>query len=88
VDRNQRLRAGAHLLPKGEAQSAENDQGNVSSVAFSPSLGHWIGLGFLKRGPERIGDIVVAADPVRDGAVEVEVCSPVFIDPEGERVRG
>jgi sarcosine oxidase subunit alpha len=88
VDRGQRLRAGAHLLPKGAPHTDAYDQGNVSSVAFSPSLGHWIGLGFLKRGPDRIGDIVVAADPVRDGAVEVEVCSPVFIDPEGERVRG
>jgi sarcosine oxidase subunit alpha len=88
VDRVQRLRAGAHLLPKGAPQTTAYDQGNVSSVAFSPSLGHWIGLGFLKRGPDRIGDIVVAADPVRNASVEVEVCSPVFIDPEGERVRG
>jgi glycine cleavage system aminomethyltransferase T len=33
----------------GDGGSA-NDQGVVTSVAFSPSLNHWIGLGLLVRG--------------------------------------
>ena len=44
-DPQQRLYAGAHLLPIGAALVAENDQGVITSVAYSPSLNHWIGLG-------------------------------------------
>ena len=64
-----------------------NDQGYVTSIAFSPSLNHWLGLGLLARGPERHGEIVRAYDPVRGGDVLVEVRPPCFIDPEGERLR-
>ena len=88
VDPNQRLRAGAHFLSPGAAASVENDEGYMTSVAYSPHLGHWIGLGLLKNGPERIGYRVRAYDPVRGGDIEVEICAPGFIDPEGERLRG
>jgi heterotetrameric sarcosine oxidase alpha subunit len=87
VDAQQRLSAGAHLVPRGAAQTAAHDEGVITSVAFSPSLGHWIGLGLLARGPQRIGECVQAADPVRNNTVEVEVCEPCFIDPKGERLR-
>jgi len=43
-DPSKRLYAGAHLLPVGAAHLADNDQGVITSVAFSPSLQHWIGL--------------------------------------------
>jgi heterotetrameric sarcosine oxidase alpha subunit len=88
VDRKARLRAGAHFLSVGAAASADNDEGYMTSVAFSPMLGHWIGLGVLKRGPERIGQRVRAYDPVRNGDVEVEICNPVFFDAEGARLNG
>ncbi len=88
LDRGARLRAGAHFLKKGAAATADNDEGYVTSVAFSPSLGHWIGLGLLKGGPSRLGERIRAYDPVRNGDVEVEVCSPVFVDPQGERLHG
>ncbi|HYJ58945.1 MAG TPA: sarcosine oxidase subunit alpha family protein [Methyloceanibacter sp.] len=87
LDREDRLRAGAHLLPKDAEASAANDQGHVTSIAFSPSLGHWLGLGLLAHGPERHGEILRAYDPVRGGDVPVEVRPPCFIDPEGERLR-
>jgi methylglutamate dehydrogenase subunit C len=83
-----RLRAGAHLLPSSAAVNAASDQGIVTSVAFSPSLKHWIGLGLLARGPQRLGERVRAADPVRGHSPEVEICAPCFIDPEGKRVHG
>jgi methylglutamate dehydrogenase subunit C len=86
VDHSARLRAGAHFIPIGAAATAENDEGYMTSVAFSPMLGSWIGLGVLRRGPERIGERARAYDPVRDGDVEVEVCSPHFFDPEGTRL--
>jgi len=87
ADAGQRLRAGAHLIPLGAAATAANDQGVVTSVAFSPSLGHWIGLALLARGAERIGEQVCATDPVRDEHMDAHVCSPCFIDPGGERLR-
>jgi sarcosine oxidase subunit alpha len=88
VERGGRLRAGAHLIPQGAEPVARNDQGYVTSVAFSPTLGHWIGLGLLAGGPARRGERVRAWDPVRGGDVLVEVCDPVFYDPSGERLRG
>ncbi|TCZ65017.1 sarcosine oxidase subunit alpha family protein [Roseicella aquatilis] len=86
VDRAARLRGGAHLLPRGAESTAAHDQGYLTSVAFSPALGHWIGLGLLVRGRERMGEIVRAHDPVRGGDLEVEVVPPVFVDPEGARL--
>ena len=59
----------------------------MSSVAFSPTLGHSIGLGFIKNGAERIGEVVRAVNLVRGQDIEVEIVSPHFVDPAGERLR-
>jgi glycine cleavage system aminomethyltransferase T len=88
VERHVQLRAGAHFLPLNADATLENDEGYVTSVAFSPMLKHWIGLGLIKRGPERIGQHVRAYDPVRGGDVEVEIVSPVFFDLKGVRLHG
>ncbi len=88
VDRGARLRAGAHLLPQGVEATAAHDQGHVTSVAFSPVAGHWIGLGLLADGRRRQGEIVRAYDPIRSGDLAVEVVEPCFFDPAGERLHG
>jgi sarcosine oxidase subunit alpha len=88
VDRKARLRAGAHFIPTDAATIAANEEGYMTSVAFSPMLGHWVGLGVIARGPERVGERVRAYDPVREGDVLVEICHPVFVDPEGARLHG
>ena len=88
VDRSARLRAGAHFLPLGARATSERDEGHMTSVAFSPTVGCWIGLGLIARGPSRHGERVRAYDPVRGGDIEVEICDPVFVDPEGSRLRG
>jgi sarcosine oxidase subunit alpha len=87
-DAGERLYAGAHLLPVGAALAAENDEGVVTSVAYSPSLNHWVGLGFIVGGGERIGQTVMMVDFMRESFIEVEPCAPVFVDPKGERLRG
>ena len=87
VEPGDRLRAGAHFIARGVSPSPETDEGYMTSTAFSPSLGHWIGLGLLARGPQRLGERIRAYDPVRSADVEVEIVSPVFVDPEGERLR-
>jgi sarcosine oxidase subunit alpha len=86
-DPAQRLYAGAHLLPIGAALTADNDEGVITSVAFSPSLNHWVGLALLARGPQRLGQTVMMVDFMRNAFHEVEVCSPAFVDPKGERLR-
>jgi methylglutamate dehydrogenase subunit C len=87
VDRTKRLRAGAHFIPPGMAATVANDQGWMSSVAYSPTLGHWIGLGFLGGGMARVGESIRACDPLRGEDVEVTVVAPCQIDPEGARLR-
>ena len=76
------------VITPGAAATIENDEGVVTSVAYSPSLSHWIGLAFLKHGPQRIGQRVRAYDALRGEDFECEVCSPVFIDPEVNSLRG
>ncbi|MET0868955.1 MAG: sarcosine oxidase subunit alpha family protein [Pseudorhodoplanes sp.] len=87
VDPSQRLRAGAHFVASGRASTAEYDEGYMTSVAYSPTLKRWIGLGLLQRGPERIGERLRYVDPLRDTAFDVEVCSSDFVDPNEERLR-
>ncbi len=88
VNRDKPLLAGAHFVSKGAEPTMENDEGWMTSVAYSPSLGHSIGLGFIQRGADRMGEVVHASDQLRGGSCDVEIVSPHFIDPEGERLRG
>ncbi|HUO23414.1 MAG TPA: sarcosine oxidase subunit alpha family protein [Caulobacteraceae bacterium] len=85
---NDRLRAGSHLLTLGAEARTENDQGYVTSAAWSPMLGASIALALLRRGPERYGEHIRLHDPVRGPEVLAEACAPTFFDPAGERVRG
>jgi sarcosine oxidase subunit alpha len=87
VNRAERLYSGAHFLAAGVAAVTGNDQGFMTSAAYSPINGHWVGLGFLARGPGRIGEVLRAYDPLRGGDALVEICDPVFYDPKGERLR-
>ena len=59
----------------------------MTSAPFAV-LGHWIGLGLLARGPERMGEQIRVYDPVRSEDFQAEIFSPVFVDPKGVRLRG
>ncbi len=88
VNTQDALLAGSHFITKGERENMANDQGWMSSVAYSPSLGHSIGLGFIKNGQSRMGEIVKVVNPARGVNVEAEIVSPHFYDPEGGLQRG
>ena len=88
VDRNVILAAGSHFLNPGDPADMAHDQGWMTSVAYSPELKHSVGLGFLKRGKDRMGETLRAYNPARGQDIMVEVCSAHHIDPEGERQRG
>ena len=88
VDPAQPLTAGAHFLAKGAEAVAANDCGWLTSVVYSPHLGHSIGLGYLKSGDSRKGERLRSVNLLAKTDVEVEIVSPHFFDPEGERLRG
>ncbi len=84
-----RLRGGAHLVIEKENTDLESSLGWVTSVADSPALGCWIGLGYLKGGlGAHEGARLNAVYPLYDEAVEIEICSPHFFDPTGGRLDG
>ena len=87
VDPRQTLKAGAHFLADGADMTMDNDEGWMTSVCYSPNLQTYIGLGYLQRGQDRIGETVRAADPLRGEDIPVEIVSPHFIDPNGDRLR-
>ncbi|MGB3245267.1 MAG: sarcosine oxidase subunit alpha family protein [Sulfitobacter sp.] len=82
------LTAGSHLYDQGAEAVRANMQGYVTSVGFSPELESMIALGFVARGPARHGEVIRMVDAVRGLEAQVEICHPVFVDPEGGRVRG
>ena len=88
VDKSLKLDSGSHFIEHGSEPTMYNDLGWMTSVAYSPTLGHYIGLGFVKAGNSRKGDVVRAWDGIRQKDVEVEIVSAHFLDPEGERLRG
>jgi len=77
------LRAGAHLVEPGSTASL----GWVTSVTRSVEMESWIGLAMLRGAAERKGTRMHAASPLFNEAVEVEILSPHFVDPENLRVR-
>ena len=82
------LTAGAHIYSDGAESVRAHDQGYITSVAFSPTLGHFVGLGFVQDGLTRHGDVLKMVDHLRGIETRVELCPPVFFDPEGGRTRG
>ncbi len=82
------ITAGAHLFRESAAAVSDNDEGYVTSVCWSPTLGTYLGLGFLRDGRARHGETVRLVDHLRRVEVACEVCDPVFLDPDGGRMRG
>lgn len=82
------LTAGAHLFDAGTEAVRENAQGYVTSVGFSPTLGLFLGLAFLKNGRTRHGEKIRLVDHLRGIDTLCEVTDPVFYDQTGGRLRG
>lgn len=82
------LTAGAHIYSDGAEPVRAHDQGYITSVAFSPTLGHYLGLGFVQDGLTRHGEVLNMVDHLRGIQTRVELCDPVFFDKDGGRVRG
>nr|WP_281494116.1 sarcosine oxidase subunit alpha family protein [Jannaschia sp. S6380] len=87
VDPRAKITAGGHLMASDGPIDAAHDQGHVTSACHSPTLGHMIGLGFLKRGADRMGERLRLVSPLTGLEADVDVVSPHFVDPEGGRAR-
>ena len=90
VDGTTRLAEGAQLIAAGTPVTPENGPvpmiGHVTSSYISPSLDRPFGLALVENGRNREGEIVKS--PFGDTLVDVEITSPVFYDPEGNRRDG
>ncbi|KIT15979.1 sarcosine oxidase subunit alpha family protein [Jannaschia aquimarina] len=79
------LSDGAYAVDDGtNANGQRKVQGRVTSTYHSPTLGRGIAMGLVRRGPERMGEVLTFTAP-RDGRVEARIVDPVFYDREGER---
>lgn len=90
VDGTTRLAEGAQLITSGTPVTPEAGPvpmiGHVTSSYLSSSLERPFGLALVENGRNRMGEI--AQSPVGDTLVDVEITSPVFYDPEGNRRDG
>ncbi|HCZ01273.1 MAG: sarcosine oxidase subunit alpha [Rhodobacterales bacterium RIFCSPHIGHO2_02_FULL_62_130] len=84
---DERITSGAHLFVPGLDLTRENSEGYITSVGWSPLFGKDLALGFLKDGRARIGQSIRVIDRLRKIDVLCEVCDPVFLDKEGEKLR-
>jgi methylglutamate dehydrogenase subunit C len=84
IDRNRRLRNGAHLVT---AEAPADSLGYVTSSTPSVTRAGWVGLALLAGGRSRIGQQLLATSPVHRERVEVHITSPQMFDPENQRVR-
>ncbi|WP_192179525.1 sarcosine oxidase subunit alpha family protein [Mesorhizobium amorphae] len=86
LDPNKQFRTGSHILAKGASVSLENDQGYVSSSAYSPHIQSTIGLALVKRGTERHGEEVLVWNGLYNEFTPARLCNPVFVDPANEKL--
>ena len=87
VNASDPLTAGSHFIATGKDPVAKNDGGWLTSVVYSPHMGHAIALGYLKNGTTRLGENLRAVNLLAGTETEIEIVSPHFIDPEGGRLR-
>ena len=82
-DPNEILEEGAQLVEK-ETMLPMKMVGHVTSSYYSPNLGRSFALALVKGGINKKGFKLLA--PQLNRTIEVEITSPVFIDPTNERL--
>ena len=89
LDGHTALKAGSQIVVDPHASPPVEMLGHISSVGFCVEKKHPIALGLIKGGLEAWKDkTVYMSYPLRDLVVPMKVVSPVFVDPEGARLRG
>ena len=76
---------GAYAIGAGVNDNGQRVvQGRVTSTYHSPTLGRGIAMGLLRRGAERMDEVVTFSGE-RGKTHDARVVNPVFYDPEGAR---
>lgn len=71
------------------ANGQEEAEGRVTSTYFSPTLQRGIAMGLVRRGPERLGEVLHFTGPLDGGPdIPVRLVPPIFYDEKGERLHG
>ena len=83
----EQILTGSWLIPQGQPSDQAHALGWVSSACYSPNLGCYIGIGFIEQADQHMNQKVRAVSLLDNIDREVNVVSPHFIDPEGERLR-
>ncbi len=66
--------------------AARRSLGWITTAVFSPAMGRSIALGMIEGGRARMGEQVALFD--RGRLSRATICSPVFHDPQGEKLHG
>lgn len=87
VEAGERFSIGAIICEEGRVEG--HGIGWLTGVTVAPALDHaWVGIGFVKGGPEAWEDrTVVIADPIRGRETRARVLSPHRLDPSGARMK-
>ena len=80
------LEEGAQVMAARNSPPGSRPIGHVTSAYYSASLERSIALALVAGGRARLGEVLHV--PTLAGEVAVEVCAPVFYDPEGKRLHG
>ncbi len=80
------LEEGAQIVADPKQAIPMRMIGHVTSSYWSQNCGRGIALAMVEDGRARMGDTLYV--PMSDRTIEVEICSPVFVDEKGERLHG
>jgi sarcosine oxidase subunit alpha len=83
-----RIPRGAKIVADPDHPSPNPMLGHVTSWCHSPHVGASIALALVAGGRARHGETLWAVSPLAGERVEVTLGPPVFVDPEGMRLRG
>jgi sarcosine oxidase subunit alpha len=80
------MQIGGRIMAPGHSRVPCPTEGYVTSACVSPAVGGSIGLALIERGYQRDGEEVsVYSNGV---IVRARICSPMFYDPQNERLHG
>lgn len=87
VEGDEGARGGSLIFAKGAAPEGHGE-GWVTSTTYSPALGKYIAMAFVKNGQARLGEEVQIVNLLENQTSSARLISHHFFDPEGERQNG
>jgi methylglutamate dehydrogenase subunit C len=86
LEADKKLRGGSILFAANDKIEGHG-RGYITSVTWSTELEKFIALGLYQGGSKHAGEEIICAFPLKNEQVRARIVSPMFIDPNGERLR-